>query len=114
MTSEVTTLIAIIGVGIGLATLMLTIARTQNQQIANLEVCTNKRIDDLEARTNQRFDDLIARNDQRFEEVNRRIDDTNRRIDVLQARVEGLAEEVAEVKGVLSVIRDGLPIRIGE
>ena len=45
---------------------------------------------------------------------NRRIDDTNRRIDVLQARVEGLAEEVAEVKGVLSVIRDGLPIRIGE
>ena len=103
MTSEVTTLIAIIGVGIGLATLMLTIARTQNQQIANLEVCTNKRIDDLEARTNQRFDDLIARNDQRFDEV-------NRRIDVLQAR----AEEVAEVKGVLSVIRDGLPIRIGE
>ncbi len=107
MTSEVTTLIAIIGVGIGLATLMLTIARTQNQQIANLEVCTNKRIDDLEARTNQRFDDLIARNDQRFEEM-------NRRIDVLQARVEGLAEEVAEVKGVLSVIRDGRPIRIGE
>ena len=107
MTSEVTTLIAIIGVGIGLATLMLTIARTQNQQISDVETRTNKRIDDLEDRTNQRFTDLMNRTDQRFDEV-------DRRFDVLQARVEGLAEEVAEVKGVLSVIRDGLPIRIGE
>ena len=85
MSGEVTNLIAILGVGLALATFMFAMFRMQERRI-----------------------------DQRFDEVNRRIDETSRRVDILHARVERLVEDVAEIKGALTFIRDGLRIRVGE
>ena len=128
MSPELTNLIAIIGVGLGLASLMLALFRIQSRRIDDLESHTNQRFDDmnqrftaLEAHTTQRLDDMNQRitdlethTNQRFNHINERIAENTRRIEILQTRVESLAEEMAEVKGILSVIRDGLPIRVGE
>ena len=67
MSGELTNLIAILGVGLALATLMFAM----------------------------------------FRALERRIDETNR-------RVERLVEDVAEIKGALTIIRDGLRIRVSE
>ena len=117
MSPELTNLIAIIVVGLGLATLMVTLFQMQNRRFDDV----NRRIDDLQAHTTQRLDDmnqritdLEAHTNERFNHINERIAENPRRIEILQTRIESLAEEMAEVKGILSVIRDGLPIRVGE
>ena len=78
MSGELTNLIAILGVGLALATFMFAMFRMQERRI-----------------------------DQRF-------DETNRRIELLEARVGRLETDVAEIKGALNIIRDGLRIRVAE
>ena len=88
MSGELTNLIAILGVGLALATFMFA-----------MFWMLDRRIDE----TNRRFDD-----------VNRRFDDVNRHFDDVNRNVARLAEDVAELKGALTIIRDGLRIRVGE
>ena len=78
MSGELTNLIAILGVGLALATFMFAMFRMQERRI-----------------------------DQRF-------DETNRRIELLEARVGRLETDVAEIKGALNIIRDGLRIHVAE
>ena len=88
MSGELTNLIAILGVGIALATLMLAMFRWQDR----------------------RFDDV----NQRFADVNRRLDGVDRRFEILEADVKQLIQDVAEVKGSLNTIHRGLRIQVGE
>ena len=74
MSGELTNLIAILGVGIALATLMFALFRIQE----------------------------------------RRLDKLERRIDKLETTVQQLVMEVAELKGALNVIRDGLRLRVSD
>ena len=68
MSGELTNLIAILGVGLALATFMFAM----------------------------------------FRALERRIDETNRRFDDVNRNVARLAEDVAELKGSLTIIRDAL------
>ncbi len=92
MTGEFTNLVAILGVGIALATLMFAMFRIQDRKI------------------DQRFDEV----DRRFDEVDRRFSEVNRRFEILEGRVDRLVEDVAEVKGSLATIHAGLRISVGE
>ena len=88
MSGELTNLIAILGVGLALATLMFV-----------MFWMLDRRIDE----TNRRFDD-----------VNRRFDDVNRHFDDVNRNVARLAEDVAELKGSLTIIRDAIRLRVAE
>ena len=81
MSGELTNLIAILGVGIALATLMFTQFRIV---------------------------------DRRIDRVEQRIDRVEQRIDRLESTVQEVAKDVAELKGAVNIIRDGLRIRVGE
>ena len=63
---------AIVGTGIGLAGLILTVMMTMNSRFDDV----NQRFDDV----NRRFDDV----NRRFDDVNQRFDDVNRRFDDLR------------------------------
>lgn len=87
-----TNLIAILGVGIALATLMFAMFRIQDRK------------NDL------RFDAI----DRRFDEVDSRFEAVDRRFEILEARVDRLVEDVAEVKGSLATLHAGLRISVAE
>ena len=93
-------IITIIGVGVGLAgfllTLMLVFIRSLNQRINESEARLTRLISESEARLSQR------------------IDAVGQRVDALDSRITTLCQEVAEVKGAVGVIRDALPLRVGD
>ena len=47
-------------------------------------------------------------------EMDQRVAEFNRRIDVLETQGRATAQDIAEVKGALGVIRDAVPLRVGE
>ncbi len=77
------TLWAIVGTGVGLATLLLALASL-----------FNARIDDVNSSLNARIDDLNSG-------LNARIDDVNARIDDVNARIDGLQEDIRELRALL-------------
>ena len=95
MSGELTNLIAILGVGLALATFMFA-----------MFWMLDRRIDE----TNRRFDDVNGR----FDDVNRHFDDVNRHFDDVNRNVARLAEDVAELKGSLTIIRDAIRLRVAE
>lgn len=74
---------SIIGIGIGLATLLLMLAGLLIQQNANV----NARIDDVNANVNARIDDVNRRIDDVVVNVNARLDDIQDDIRELRALV---------------------------
>ena len=88
-------IITIIGVGIALAGFMFTVMLVFFRML-------NHRIADSEARLTQRIDAM-----------GQRIDAMGQRIDAMEIRMQRLEQETAEVKGMLNVIRDALPLRVG-
>ena len=102
MNGEITELIAILGVGIALATFMFAIFRILDRRIDE----TNQRIDE----SNRRFDDV----NRRFDDVNLRFDDVNLRFDETNRNAARIAEDVAELKGSLTIIRDAIRLRVSE
>ena len=75
---------------------------------------SNRRDDELNQRIReltQIVGDLSQRTDQRFDQSNER---TDQRFDALNQRIGGMAEDVAEIKGALGVIRDAVPLRVVE
>ena len=99
MSGELTNLIAILGVGIALATLMFAMFRIQDRK-------NDLRFDAID----RRFDEV----DRRFDEVDRRFEAVDRRFEILEARVDRLVEDVAEVKGSLATLHAGLRISVAE
>ncbi len=94
MTTELLPVIlTMVGIGIGLAGLMLSVMLVIVRMM-------NQRISDSDARTSR----LIAETEVRL----------TQRIEKVEDRLRGLELEVAEVKGTLNVIRDALPMRISE
>ena len=112
--SFVGTIVSIVVVGILLYRLM---QRYIDQRFEE----SNRRDDELKQsvrETNQRVDqlyrivsDLSQRVDQRFDGMNQRVD---QRFDGMNQRIGGVAEDVAEIKGALGVIRDAVPLRVTE
>ncbi len=101
MTTELLPVIlTMVGIGIGLAGLMLVIMRMMNQRISDSDARTARLITESEARTTRLITESEVRLTQRIEKV--------------EDRLRGLELEVAEVKGTLNIIRDALPMRIGE
>ena len=88
-------IITIIGVGIALAGFMFTVMLVFFRMLS-------QRIADSEARLTQRIDAM-----------GQRIDAMGQRIDAMEIRMQRLEQETAEVKGMLNVIRDALPLRVG-
>ena len=80
--------ITIIGVGIALAGFMFTVMLVFFRML-------NQRISDSETRLGQRIDAM------------------GQRIDAMEIRMQRLEQETAEVKCMLNVIRDALPLRVG-
>ena len=74
---------AVIGTGVGLATLLLTLAGL-----------FNARMDDVNASLNARIDDVNA-------SLNARIDDMNARIDDVNARIDDLQDDIRELRGLV-------------
>ena len=90
---------AIVGTGIGLATLLLMLVGLMFQQNANV----NARFDDVIARV----DDVNANMNARFDDVNRRIDDVQDEIGELRAEVRSeIGELRAEVRSDIRELRD--------
>lgn len=98
-----------------LAAFMLTVVlvffRMLNQRISESESRVTRLIEESESRMTRLIEDSEGR-------VTRLIGDSEvrltQRIDSLETRVGRIEQEVAEVKGTLNVIRDALPVRIGE
>ena len=95
-------IITIIGVGIALAGFMFTVMLVFFRML-------NHRISDSETRLGQRIDAM----GQRIDAMGQRIDAMGQRIDAMEIRMQRLEQETAEVKGMLNVIRDALPLRVG-
>ncbi len=113
MSGELTNLIAILGVGIALATLMFAMFRIQDRKIDLRFHAVDQRFHAVDQRfdaVNQRFDEV----DRRFDEVDRRFEAVDRRFEILEARVDRLVEDVAEVKGSLATLHAGLRISVAE
>ena len=106
MSGELTNLIAILGVGIALATLMFAMFRIQDRKNDLRFDAIDRRFDEVD----RRFDEV----DRRFEAVDRRFEAVDRRFEILEARVDRLVEDVAEVKGSLATLHAGLRISVAE
>ncbi len=115
-------IITIIGVGVGLAGLTFTISlvffRLLNQRINESEARMTRLISESEIRVTTlvtesevRVTALVTESEAR---LSQRIDALGQRVDALDSRITTLGQEVAEVKGTVGVIRDALPLRIGE
>ena len=74
---------AVIGTGVGLATLLLTLAGLFNARIDDV----NSRIDDLNASVNARFGDVNG--------------SLNARIDTVNARIDDLQDDIRELRGLV-------------
>ena len=90
MSGEFTNLIAILGVGIALATLMFAMFRIQDRKTL---------INDLTSMSPS-INDLMQSINVLDREVDRRFDEVNRRFEILEARVDRLVEDVAESQGI--------------
>ena len=86
LTFLIANFVAIVGVGVGLATLIL-------KQGARLD----RSIERSEARTGKRID-----------ETNQRIDETNKRLDRLEHRHGELRERMAKLEGLLEGLREAI------
>ena len=104
-------IITMIGVGVALAGFMLTVMlvffRMLNQRISESE----SRVTRLIAESESRVTRLISESEAR---LTQRIEANGQRIDNLETRMQRLEQETAEVKGMLNVIRDALPLRVGD
>ena len=85
---------AIIGTGVGLATLLLALASLFNGRIDDVNSSLNARMDDLNSGLNSRIDDMNF-------SLNARIDDMNGRIDDVNTRIDGLQEDIRELRALL-------------
>lgn len=98
MNGELSSLIAIVTVGVALAGLIIvSIRRLEarvDARIDRLEASTNTRIDRLEASTNTRID--------RFEAS------TNTRLERLEAGLAELRERMAHLEGMLDGLREAI------
>ena len=93
---------AIIGVGVGLASLgvglaglMLYLVNQANQRIDRLETQTTQRIDRLEAQTTQRIDTLEAHITQRIDRLEDRFIES---IDQVREQVHSLDKRVSKLE----------------
>ncbi len=112
MTTELLPVIlTMVGIGIGLAGLMLVIMRMMNQRISDSDARTARLITESEARTTRLITESEVRTGRLITESEVRL---TQRIEKVEDRLRDLELEVAEVKGTLNIIRDALPVRIGE
>lgn len=96
MASELPTILTMLGIGLALGGFIFALYRLQQREM------------------DQRFAALTQQMNQGFAEVHRRIDGTNHRVDGLETQGRAMTQDIAEVKGALGVIRDAIPLRVGE
>ena len=110
-------ILTIIGVGVTstgvLVTLILVLFRITNQRIGETETRVTRLVEESEARVTRLVGESEARLTQRIDAMGQRIDAMGQRIDAMETRMQRLEQETAEVKGMLNVIRDALPLRVG-
>ena len=118
MSSEVQIILAVFGTGasiIGSIILFgIVVYRLMQRYIDQRFAESNRRNDETNQRVSELYQivsELSQRVDQRFEGTNQR---TDQRFDALNQRIGGVAEDVAEIKGALGVIRDAVPLRVVE
>ena len=111
MTSEfpefLATIVAVIGVGISLAALVMTLLnhleRRTNQRIDRLEERMDRGFEQLRAEMNQQSDSLRAEMNQQYEGLR---SEMNRRFDEQDVRIRGLEQGQAYMSGQFSELKD--------
>ncbi len=111
MTSEfpefLATIVAVIGVGISLAALVMTLLNHQerrtNQRMDRLEERMDRGFEQLRSEMNQQSDSLRAEMNQQYEGLRAEM---NRRFDEQDVRIRGLEQGQAYMSGQFSELKD--------
>ena len=108
MTETTTIILAIVGTGVTVGGVLVTMGRMLNATITREFNATNKRIDDAKTDLNERIDglktDLNTRIDDLKSDLSKRMDETNSRVDETNQELRALRAETQQ--GFENVHRD--------